>query len=54
MAVEAEHDLPDLLRLLPRMDDPLPALRSDPVHRLEFGGSDLMPASRQLGQKKVK
>ena len=41
VAVQEEHDLADLLRFLPRMGDPLPALGADPVHRLQFCGSVL-------------
>ncbi len=39
VAVQEQHDLADLLCLLPRMRDSLPALGADAVHRLQFGGS---------------
>src|ERR1700756_3932270 len=41
VAMQEQHDLADLLCLLPRMRDPFPALGTDPVYRLEFGGSVL-------------
>jgi hypothetical protein len=37
MAVQEQHDLADLLRLLPCLRDPLPALGADPVHQMQFG-----------------
>jgi hypothetical protein len=37
MAVQEQHDLADLLRLLPCLRDPLPALGADPAYRLQFG-----------------
>src|SRR5438132_12262994 len=39
MAVQEKHDLADLLCLLPRMRDSLPALGADAIDRLQFGGS---------------
>src|SRR5262249_52711554 len=41
VAMQEEHDLADLLYLLPRVRYPLPALGTDPVYRLEFCGSVL-------------
>jgi hypothetical protein len=37
VAVQEQHDLADLLRLLPCVSNPLPALGADPVYRLQFG-----------------
>src|SRR5664280_3826883 len=37
MAVQEQHDLANLFRLLPCMGDPLPPLGANPVHGLQFG-----------------
>ena len=39
VAVEEQHDLADLLSLLPCLRDPLPALGADPIYRFQFGGA---------------
>src|SRR2546425_12192163 len=39
MAVQEQHDLADLLCLLPCLRDPLPALGADAINSLQFGGS---------------
>jgi TonB dependent receptor len=41
VAVQEQHDLADLLCLLPRMRDSFPALGADTIDRLQFGGSVL-------------
>src|SRR5438552_7836771 len=41
MAVQEQHDFPDLLCLLPSLCDPLPALGADAIDSLQFGGSVL-------------
>src|SRR5204862_2026367 len=41
VAVQEQHDLADLLCLLPRVRNPLPALGSDSIDSLQFGGSVL-------------
>ena len=41
VAVQEQHDFPNLLRFLPCMRDPLPALGADTIDRLQFGGSVL-------------
>jgi len=37
VTVQEEHDFAYLLCFAPRLRNPLPALRADPVHRLQFG-----------------
>src|ERR1035437_426798 len=39
VAVQKQHDLPNLLRLVPRPFDPLPALGADTVNPLQLGAS---------------
>ena len=41
VAVQEQHDLADLLCLLPRMGDPLSALGADAIDSLQFSGSVL-------------
>src|SRR5256712_11142595 len=39
VAMEEKHDLANLLCLLPRVCDPLPALGADAIDGLQFGGA---------------